>query len=367
MLQKLLKVLVLFPAIALAQPAPGNKVDLYKYNGTTVGPTNPLDVKPGTGATFATSITEANQPFSAPKVNSALTPTEHIALMLATQVIGADNSETGTTTTTINATAHVARPGDIIEFISGVAANIGVINWVDTVSTNSFTVKFAFPSAPANGNTFNIRRQKDLVVTGNGTSIGHALYTALDSRYGSAATSLLHDSGTSSSVGDAGVKPLFNYQPADQEYAPETTTRNNYTGIQTDASGTLAVSIDGQLPGSFRGTICATSLGAGTPSTIVNASGSYYMYIRAISCRNSDTTTASELSFDFVGGGGAGTEIWNGGIAAFDNTGITGGTPGYSSGLIIPPLRGLVGDQFEFNSMQTGSVVCCADYYYSSY
>jgi len=66
---------------------------------------------------------------------------------------GTDAAETGSTTTTINATAHGFAVGQIVHITSGAA--VGDKRRILTVATNSFTVS-ALSAAPAAGDTFEV-------------------------------------------------------------------------------------------------------------------------------------------------------------------------------------------------------------------
>lgn len=67
-----------------------------------------------------------------------------------------DTAETGSTTTVINATSHSALIGDIVYFTTGNAAEA----WspVASKTTNTITLSYALPAAPANDDNFVIAR-----------------------------------------------------------------------------------------------------------------------------------------------------------------------------------------------------------------
>lgn len=77
-----------------------------------------------------------------------------------------DSVEASSTTTVINATAHLARPGDIVEFFSGALANQIAI--VDSTTTNAITLSQNLTVAPSTGNVFFILRYKNPRVDSSG-------------------------------------------------------------------------------------------------------------------------------------------------------------------------------------------------------
>ncbi len=73
-----------------------------------------------------------------------------------------DLTEAASTTTVINATAHVARAGDAIFFIGGTAGNVGVWAVVASVATNTITLSNALPATPGVADSFYIYRPQPL-------------------------------------------------------------------------------------------------------------------------------------------------------------------------------------------------------------
>jgi hypothetical protein len=81
--------------------------------------------------------------------------------------MGSDAAETGSTTTSIAATAHAARRGDVIRFTSGALS--GLEFRVGAKTTNAVATVEEMPSAPSNGDTFAILRQRTPVVDSSGS------------------------------------------------------------------------------------------------------------------------------------------------------------------------------------------------------
>ena len=63
------------------------------------------------------------------------------SLGVGVQFTASDTVETGSTTTVINATSHVARVGDILSFRTGTAGNVGA--WSSVASTTANTITLA--------------------------------------------------------------------------------------------------------------------------------------------------------------------------------------------------------------------------------
>lgn len=93
------------------------------------------------------------------------------------QKVADDVVETGSTTSTINATAHLARVGDIIRPSSGVLLGLEVT--VVSTTANSITVGQVFPSAPSTSSTFEILRYRTPVLGSGGVpgSVGVSALT----------------------------------------------------------------------------------------------------------------------------------------------------------------------------------------------
>lgn len=106
----------------------------------------------------ATGLSQSNIPLST-SVGLAGPPVGNVGWYPVTT----DSAETGSTTTVINATTHVAKVGDVIHLVTGNAD----FAWasVEEVAANTITLSQALPVAPANGDTFWILRPRPLHTT----------------------------------------------------------------------------------------------------------------------------------------------------------------------------------------------------------
>lgn len=164
----------------------------------------------------------------------------------AGQVIGtyiaSDTAETGSTTTVINATAHVAKVGDWIQMVSS-AAPAHEWSTVSAIAANTITVAQAFTTAPVNGNTFYILRPKPAQGNSGGT-----LWVDIQSGQQSAnATGLLKLEDVASASGDAGVAVWSIRNTALGTPAAD----GDYQGIASGTFGNVLGSIvyDGNISG----------------------------------------------------------------------------------------------------------------------
>ena len=92
---------------------------------------------------------------------------------VAYEWVGADSVEAGSTTTTIVATGHVARVGDVIRFTSGVLVRDGAT--VSEVAANSITLSQTLISAPAVGVGFEILTPNVLRTISNSLQVSGAV------------------------------------------------------------------------------------------------------------------------------------------------------------------------------------------------
>lgn len=81
----------------------------------------------------------------------------------------ADGAEAGSTATVINATAHLARVGDLISWLTGALTDREY--FVDAITANTITLEHAMAAAPAAGNAFMIRRRKAAAVAAGGAAV----------------------------------------------------------------------------------------------------------------------------------------------------------------------------------------------------
>lgn len=82
------------------------------------------------------------------------------------RLVVADAAETGSTTSSIVATAHVALRGDVIRFTSGSLSGVEVR--VSSKSTNAIVPAEDLTVAPSNGDTFEILRNKYPLIGSDG-------------------------------------------------------------------------------------------------------------------------------------------------------------------------------------------------------
>lgn len=121
------------------------------------------------------------------------------------QFVVSDAVEAASTTTVINATAHVGRVGDAVSFRTGTAGNIGTWSTVIATTANSLTLSNALPATPAAADNFFILRPQPLSVTANnGSAVLNALNVAISTDgQPSQATGILKVEDTPAVTGDA--------------------------------------------------------------------------------------------------------------------------------------------------------------------
>lgn len=135
-----------------------------------------------------------------------------------------DTAEAGSTTSTINATGHIAQVGDIIQFAPGVNAR-NQTTYVATVSTNSFTVQPSLQVTPTTADFFAIQRPGYPLIDDN-----WALKVGL---YGpNGATAIFSEDGAHNS-GDNGV-PSWGVAATTPA---TTTTSGRYSPLTTNPMG----------------------------------------------------------------------------------------------------------------------------------
>lgn len=83
------------------------------------------------------------------------------------RLVASDAVEASSTTSVINATAHVAQRGDVIRITSGALSGVEVK--VHEITANTITLGENLPSAPAAAVTFDILRHKYPIVNADGT------------------------------------------------------------------------------------------------------------------------------------------------------------------------------------------------------
>lgn len=150
--------------------------------------------------------------------------------------------------------------------------------------------------------------------------------------------------------GDVGVIALSRRRDTAGSSA---TTTGLYATINQDADGRLATQIDG---GGIAETGVACSAAATDTSNVqikVAGGAGVRTYVRAIGCKNNSSVPSGIVFKDGT------TQVWVGGVGVI-------GDP-YSSGLLIPAIRGSVATAFQFAMDVTAtSTICCIDFYTSS-
>lgn len=171
-------------------------------------------------------------------------------LRLATRTI----TSAGSTTTTLNSTAHGAVVGNIIQFVSGPASpSWSYVSAVPTVDT--ITLAYPLAAAPANGNSFILSYQAPIAGIGGfaATDTGTALLVGMNTLGGSnsGASNLLKIEDVAHASGDAGVAV----------FAVRNDALNNFTGTDGDYSP-IAVGGRGDV---FTTLIYDSAIGSGGP------------------------------------------------------------------------------------------------------
>lgn len=133
--------------------------------------------------------------------------------------VAQDTSETGSTETVINATAHVAKIGDAVQFSDGGAGslNAAAYGFVTATTANTITISPALNEAATNGNNFVIQRPTLLNASDPVQSTRSGLGVVVDSGFrlagaSSQGTNLLKLEDAAAATGDAlvGVAGVIN-------------------------------------------------------------------------------------------------------------------------------------------------------------
>lgn len=338
------------------------------------------------------------------QLNSSGGLTGNMCALAAYQIVGSDTAETSSTSTQIIATAHAMRVGDVIEFYAGTAANIGAWSTVkNVVDANTVNLEFALPTAPANGDSFRLKRPSQLDARASSGTGYKGLMVGIDADFtGSASgytTNLLKLEDSASASGDAGVFALAVRN--DGALTTLTNTNGDYSGIAVDSSGSVIVSgrdssgatISG-APVRMGGTARTTEGGAVSDATAVNLSAdptgklvsmpyagagntwqacgtstastadvaikaavaSNRIYVTSITCKNTSATVATTIDFK-----DATTVIAVGGISQMATT-----APGSFTATFPVPLRGTVNTALNFAAnVAVSSLTCCGAGYIS--
>jgi len=267
-----------------------------------------------------------------------------------------DAAEAGSTTTVINATAHSARVGDVIQFTSGTATNLDAWSPVSAVTANTITVSHAFPSTVAASDGFYILRPRPLYTSDprlTGTWAG--LQVSIDSGYQTTASGILKLEDAAHTTGDAGVSALA-VNLGSAAFAA-TGAANDYVQFIQDADGRTAVNPFGANTSNFWNG-CGTAT-ATTSDVAIKASGGGGVrnYVTSVTCASSDADNATNINFK-----DGSTVVAVGGVNQMATT-----SAGTFSAVFSTPIRGTAATAFNFNTaVSTSSVICCATGFTSS-
>lgn len=233
----LLLAILLLPSLGIAQAPPFvRNSSLASINGADLTPGSASVSVKGVLSVASTDPSSGAQQSIIP-ISNATSLNGVGSLLVSSSYIATDAAETGSTSTVINATAHVARVGDSIAFKTGTAGNIQAWSVVSAVAANTITVANAFPATPANGDTFYVLRPSATFSTNTPTGY-NALAVALDSNAQFSTSSGILKSASSGSyaVSDAIVGAGFRVSVAGGDAS---LTNNRYAVPQVDAGGSV--------------------------------------------------------------------------------------------------------------------------------
>lgn len=268
-------------------------------------------------------------------------------------VMGSDTAETASTTTLINATAHIARAGDAVIFSAGTAANIGAWSPICSVTTNSLTLCNALPVTPSNGDAFRIERPSLIGMSSATGTGGGSLNVSLSSAFALDSTSPVRaeDSafGASEGVmvsGGQAMSAIVQSVGSSGDVAPPSMDLGNRTVVTNAPAGEFFSS-------------CGTATATTADTSMKNSVASNRMYVTSITCKNSSASTGTAI--DFKDGS---TIIAVGGIGEF--TAASTGNPSFVA-TFPTPLRGTSATALNFaTNTAVSSVTCCAAGYIST-
>jgi len=327
-LLKFLLTLCLLPTFAVAQSFPVKRNDNAT---TTIQNTN---LQPS-----VLSTNSKGQLFTPVDPSSNVSPST-IPLSLATTMAGppvgmvawarvtSSTTATGGSTTSITVASHTAAVGDLIQMITGTAANIQAWSDVTAVTGTTITLGHALPSAVANNDTFRIYKPSPLLATDGVNTLGSALFVTIDSNYeATRAQGLLKNLSTDSwASGNAAV-----IVGAYREAIPSTTgvgaTDGAYSTLKTDPNGAIythgiAGSSGGYSKYSFGAlvgtvqTVQGTATNMGGYEILNSAATICYLQMFDAATATSITlgTTVPDLSLGFPAGAAANIPASNPGI-----------------------------------------------------
>ncbi|CAB4151354.1 hypothetical protein UFOVP591_13 [uncultured Caudovirales phage] len=250
-----------------------------------------------------------------------------------------DTTEAGTTVSTINATAHAAQVGDIVQFITA-ASRYGV-SYVQTISANSFTIYPPLPVVPTNGDVFSIDRPAFPYLDAN-LSVKSGLYGP------NGATAIFAEDSVHAS-GDNGIQVLGRQVAA---LGGSGATGDN-TVLNTDPDGRLLVNTG--PPNVANLYVCSAAATTTADTQIVAALASNKAYVTAISCSNS---SAVNSIITFKRGT---TAVWSATVPAM--TVQAAYTMNFPNGAVYTAVN----EAFNFAMTTTAtSTICCVTYFYST-
>lgn len=340
----------------------------------------------------------------------AVLPQNQSPIPVAGQRIASDTAETSSTSTVINATAHVAAVDDVIQFVGGTAANLGRQRVVASVATNTITVSPAFTTAPANGDTFLILRPATPLMgnVNNSTTLGAGLIVNPDFRFqdntangllkreddahvsldagvqclsvrneglstpassgdyqylasgtfGNSLSSIVYDPNiavanqvvkqedSGHASGDPGL-PLFGVTNT-ASFFNRSGSQGDYVPPQIDADGRVAVNAFGAAVGDFvQG--CNVAITTATTGDMIVADTDERFYITSWNCTNTGATATRVILEDDDG-----TDFANVMLPA---------TTGFAATTFPTPLRmGAINKGVQVNVITAGSsTICCAN------
>jgi len=327
-----------------------------------------------------------------------------------------DTAETTSTTTSIKATAHSARIGDVLFFNGGTAGNLRAWSYVTAIPTaDLITISPALPATPANGDAFVIIRPVPVSSSGivSGQS-GSSLEVGIDANYQvSTSTGILKPEDAASASGDAlvGVATVRNdglttlagtaldysalasgtfgqalstiiydaniasgASPVRQEdlafsdgqalivtgaqredaLTANTGTSGDLTPLKTDSSGRLITTM---APMGETFSVCSSAATGTAFTTIKAAVASNRIYVTSLTCSNNSAVASQFALYD----GSGGTLVGAGGVGTLAATG-----GGFHETFPVP-IRGSVNTAFGFQMTTTStSTTCCAQGYTST-
>lgn len=361
-MRKVLALLLLLPALALAQSGQGNQpgssgswgqipLGYRNESGAVLCDTEGDDCRIAVnryGQPMCSLYAGAEQLTSMP-VSNAVDFNGIAAPLYAFGRAGQDLAEAASTTTVINATAHIARVGDTVQFSAGTTGNIQVSSPVCAVAANSITVCNAFPLAPNIGDTFIIWRPSPISTSAplGLTAQIPSLMTAVEySGQYSTTGGLLKAEDQASANGDAlvaiGVRSL-----GTNAFGPSISTSNDYSTLDTDVDNRVAVNAMGAQPSQFFNACSTAAVTTNTTQTLVAADATRRYYISSWGCTNTGAAATQVVLEDSDG-----TDLDFGMLAA--TTGNFDRTKG-----LTPTRAPLINKALQINVITTGSATMC--------